>query len=82
MYFQFNISGALTGDDLRFIKQYTNSDNTWKYIGKRVAPKGNVYQFVGTWGFPQQSKADGEFVFSAVDQSSCVKPHEPIEGQW
>ena len=82
MHLQFNMSGALIGDDLRFIKQYTTSNNVWKYIGKRVAPKGNVYQFVGTWGYPQQSQADGEFVFSAVDQSSCVAPHEPIEGQW
>jgi len=78
----FNMSGALIGDNLRFIKQYTTSNNTWKYIGKRVAPKGNVYQFVGTWGYPQKNKAEGEFVFSAVDQSSSVEPYEPVEGQW
>jgi len=75
----FNMSGALLGDNLRFVKQYTTSKNTWKYIGTRVAPKGNVYQFVGTWGYPQETKAVGEWVFSAVDQSSS---HQPIEGQW
>ncbi|KAF7981214.1 hypothetical protein HWV62_34553 [Athelia sp. TMB] len=78
----FNMSGALIDDDLRFIKQYTTGDNTWKYIGKRIPPKGNVYQFVGTWGYPQQSEAYGEFVFASVDQSSSVRPHEAIEGQW
>ena len=73
----------MIGGDLPFrIKQYTSSSNVWKYIGKCVAPRGNVYQFVGTWGLPQQSIADGGCVFSALDQSSCVTPPEPIEGQW
>ncbi|KAF7973305.1 hypothetical protein HWV62_15627 [Athelia sp. TMB] len=79
---QFNIPGTLIVGDLPFrIKKHTASNNVWKYISQRVAPKGTMHQFVGTWGLPQEIKA-GECVFSVLDQSSCVSPPAPIEGQW
>ncbi|KAF7973979.1 hypothetical protein HWV62_13860 [Athelia sp. TMB] len=78
----FNIPETLIVGDLPFrIKKYTASKNVWKYISQRVAPRGTMYQFVGTWGLSQEIKA-GECVFSVLDQSSCVSPPAPIEGQW
>ena len=78
------ISGVLIGDDLRFIKQYTGQTLNWKYIGKRIPPLGNVYQFAGGWGAVSSTKQDGQFVFAGVDSGppEPAAPHEPIEGQW
>ncbi|KAF9032786.1 hypothetical protein BJ165DRAFT_1598987 [Panaeolus papilionaceus] len=78
----FVLSGALIGDDIRFIKLYTNSTTTWKYIGKRLpGAVGNVYQFAGAWGYVNSDRQDGQWAFSGV-ATGTTAPKHPTEGQW
>lgn len=79
---QFAIAGVLVGDEVRFIKQYYNSNGNaaWKYVGKRLEPKGNVYQFSGGWG--DGPKQYGQWVLSGVAPASTPKPTHSVEGQW
>lgn len=82
---QFVIAGVLVGDEVRFIKQYVNSNGNvaWKYVGKRLEPKGvnsNVYQFSGGWG--QGSWQGGQWVLSGVAPDPPQKPTHPIVGHW
>ncbi|KAF8309556.1 hypothetical protein DL93DRAFT_1711512 [Clavulina sp. PMI_390] len=61
----FAIAGILKGDE---------------YVGKRLEPKGRIYQFSGGWG--QGSAQYGQWVLSGVAAPPAEKPHHPIEGQW
>ncbi|KAF9032780.1 hypothetical protein BJ165DRAFT_1598981 [Panaeolus papilionaceus] len=78
----FVLSGALIGDDIRFVKLYTNSATAWKYIGKRLpGAVGNVYQFAGAWGSVNSDRQDGQWAFSGVATGTTIPKH-PTEGQW
>lgn len=78
----FAIAGFLIGDEIRFIKQYTQGNGlvAWKYIGKRLEPKGDVYQFSGAWG--QGSWQGGQWVLSGVAPPPPQKPTHAIVGHW
>ncbi|KAF9032801.1 hypothetical protein BJ165DRAFT_1598998 [Panaeolus papilionaceus] len=72
----FVLSGALIDDDIRFVKLYTNSSTTWKYIGKRLPGDfGNVYQFTGAWGAVNSDRQDGQWVFTGVATGTTVPKH-------
>ncbi|PPR05879.1 hypothetical protein CVT24_006633 [Panaeolus cyanescens] len=78
----FVLSGALINDDIRFIKLYTNSSTTWKYIGKRLpGAVGNVYQFAGAWGYVNSDRQDGQWAFTGIATGTTIPKH-PTEGQW
>jgi hypothetical protein len=78
----FVLSGVIINDEIRFVKMYTNSSTTWKYIGKRLpGAVGNVYQFAGAWGSVNSDRQDGQFAFSGIANGTPLPKH-PVEGQW
>jgi len=77
----FSISGFLIGEEIRFIKQYTQGNGliSWKYVGRRLNPKGDVYQFCGAWG--QNGCQNGQWVLSGVANTQMAAQH-PVMGHW
>jgi len=80
----FVIGGVLVGNEVRFIKQYINCNGNiaWKYVGKRLEPKGNVFLFSGGWG--QGAKQHGHWVLSGIAPSMPMGMGHthPIAGHW
>ncbi|KAF8309557.1 hypothetical protein DL93DRAFT_2085447 [Clavulina sp. PMI_390] len=60
----YTITGLLIGDDLRFIKFYTNPEQNliWKYIGTREpSNSADEFKFIGGWGETTAETALGKW---------------------
>ncbi|KAF9046635.1 hypothetical protein BJ165DRAFT_1404051 [Panaeolus papilionaceus] len=76
----FKISGALIDNEIRFTLNY--NIKRLKYIGTRLqVVRGNVFQFVGAWGFCHQEQILGYFSMTGL-ATGLSPPTHPLEGHW